>query len=113
MNLKRFFKRKKYGSPYYGSDPLLAASELPLKTEAPVQEVKHVVHRPGPDWEERRFELVKTLLGQERRSVVLGKIKASNKQMAATARALADAAIDEMMKHPKDYGYGGNGEETD
>lgn len=52
------------------------------------------------DWEQRRFELTKMLVAQDRRSVVLGKLKATNKQIAANARILADTAIQELQQHP-------------
>lgn len=54
----------------------------------------------GPDWEQRRFELMKMLVGQDRRSVVLGKLKATNKEIAHNSRLLADAAIMELKDHP-------------
>ena len=105
MNWKKLFK-KNQDSPY-GKEPLFGSSALPLRREVDEQKTTSaLVHftptkkETGPDWELRRFELVKMLVAQERRSVVLGKLRASNKQIAANARAMADAAIKELMNHP-------------
>lgn len=106
MSLKDIFKRKNYGSSYYGKGnrPLFnSPSSIPMmppeeKKTAPVQFTP--IKPTEPDWEQRRFELMKTLVAQDRRSVVLGKLRASHKQIAATARALADAAIKELQTHP-------------
>lgn len=105
MNWKKLFK-KNQGSPY-GKEPLFGSSALPLRREVDEQKTTSApVHftptkkETGPDWELRRFELVKMLVAQERRSVVLGKLRASNKQIAANARAMADAAIKELQTHP-------------
>ena len=102
-----FKKRKKYASPYYGGKrPLVNAPSLPQKSEEPkrvldISQVRVPYPRPNElDWEQRRFELVKMLVGQDRRSVVLGKLKATDKQIAAKARALADATIKELQTHP-------------
>ena len=106
------FKRKNFASPYYGkgnkalfTSPMppmqvqqQAQEELPKSTQAPVQVVKR--ESAEPDWELRRFELVKMLIAQERRSVVLGKLRANEKQIAAKARSIADAAIEELRTHP-------------
>jgi len=110
--MKNLFRRKKYASPYYGgSDALYSGSAMPLRQDPePEPERKQALDisqaripcpRPNAlDWEQRRFELVKMLVGQDRRSVVLGKLKASDKQIAAKARLLADAAIKELQTHP-------------
>ena len=107
MKLKEIFKRMKYASPYYGGKrPLVNAPALPLKKEETKQvldisKVRIPYPRPNEaDWEQRRFELVKMLVGQDRRSVVLGKLQATNKQIAESARKLADAAIKELQTHP-------------
>ena len=102
------FKRKNFASPYYGkgnralftSPPMIPQQqeELPKSTQAPVQVVKR--ESAEPDWELRRFELVKMLIAQERRSVVLGKLRANDKQIVAKARSIADAAIKELQTHP-------------
>lgn len=102
------FKRKNFASPYYGkgnralftSPPMIPQQqeELPKSTQAPVQVIKR--ESAEPDWELRRFELVKMLIAQERRSVVLGKLRANEKQIAAKARSIADAAIKELQTHP-------------
>ena len=106
MNLRDLFKRKKkYASPYYGGQgALFNSSAMPLRQEdrqepVKVEPPKRVAAQSEPDWEQRRFELVKMLIGQDRRSVVLGKLRASHKQIAATARSLADAAIKELQTH--------------
>lgn len=106
MNWKKIFKRKRKDSPY-GKEPLFGSSALPLRREeeeqpAPIEKPKpvHVPAPAGPDWELRRFELVKMIVAQERRSVVLGKLKANDKQIAAKARSIADAAIKELTTHP-------------
>lgn len=104
MNWKKLFK-KNQGSPY-GKEPLFGSSALPLRREEEEQMttssrfITPTKKETGPDWELRRFELVKMLVAQERRSVVLGKLRASNKQIAANARAMADAAIKELINHP-------------
>ena len=100
------FKRKNFASPYYGkgnralftSPPMIPQQELPQTTPSPVQVIKRLPEEP--DWEQRRFELVKMLVAQERRSVVLGKLRANDKQIVAKARSLADAAIEELQTHP-------------
>jgi len=106
MNFKNFFKRRKNWSPYYGGNrPLGTVPSMPLrkdedKPERVVQQrtIRNTI--PEVDWEQRRFELMKMLIGQDRRSVVLGKLNASNRQIATQARALADAAIRELQSHP-------------
>lgn len=102
------FKRKRdYASPYYGGKgPLVNAPSFPQEREEtkPVLDISHVrVPCPRPneaDWEQRRFELVKMLIKEGRRSVVLGKSNDSDKQIAAKARKLADAAIRELQTNP-------------
>lgn len=110
---KKFTKRGRYSSPYYGGvGALFQGSAVPLRPE-PVQESPKepaVIETPVPvrfnptskatDWERLRFELMKMLVCQERRSVVLGKLKATNKQIANTCRVLTDAAIRELQLHP-------------
>lgn len=117
-----FKRRNKYASPYYGGrGALFTAPATPLRPEEEKKEVPmpaKVEYTPtkqaAPDWEQRRFELVKMLIGQDRRSVVLGKLRASHKQIAATARSLADAAIKELQTHQLvNYETDGAAEETD
>jgi hypothetical protein len=126
MKIKNIFRKKnKYASPYYGSNgALFNSSAVPLRLEQqPEQEVKQKIKasqlppppdpRPTePDWEQRRFELMKMLVAQDRRSVVLGKLRATDKQIAAKARCLADAAIYELQTHPF-KGYDEEGEKSD
>ena len=115
MNLRDLFKRKKkYASPYYGGQgALFNSSAMPLRKDedreqkAPIETPKRVAEIPvqthlHPDWEQRRFEIVKMLVAQDRRSVVLGKLRASHKTIANSARKLADAAIRELMNNPFD-----------
>lgn len=59
----------------------------PIKTKEEIEEEK---------WEQRRWELTRYLVAQERRSVVLGKLNASVSAMARKARQLADATIHEL-----------------
>jgi hypothetical protein len=109
MNIRNIFKRKKKASsPYYGrgNHPLLAAPAKPLRDEN--EEVNRpraasMPLIPAPliiDWEQRRYEVARILVAQDRRSVVLGKLRASHRQIAANARALADAMIKELQTHP-------------
>lgn len=112
------FKRN-YSSPYYGRGGNRPLFDAP--TSVPVQEPAVPKERPKPvvahtpiqtDWEQRRFELVKMLIAQDRRSVVLGKLRATDKQIATKARCLADAAIYELQTHPF-KGYDEGGEKSD
>ena len=116
------FKRKNFASPYYGkgnralftSPPMIPQQqeELPKSTQAPVQVVKR--ESAEPDWEQRRFEMMKMLVAQERRSVVLGKLRANDKQIVAKARSITDAAIRELQTHPfKSYEEFDRGAEAD
>ena len=116
------FKRKNFASPYYGkgnralftAPPMIPQQqeELPKSTQAPVQVVKR--ESAEPDWELRRFEMMKMLVAQERRSVVLGKLRANDKQIVAKARSIADAAIRELQTHPfKSYEEVDRGAEAD
>ncbi len=59
----------------------------PIKTKEEIEEEK---------WEQRRWELTRYLVAQERRSVVLGKLNSSVSAMARKARQLADATIHEL-----------------
>ena len=61
-------------------------------------------------WEQRRWELVRYLVSQDRRSVVLGKLQASPKTIASKARELADATINELLNNPRSFN---NGKRTD
>ena len=116
------FKRKNFASPYYGkgnralftSPPMIPQQqeELPKSTQAPVQVVKS--ESAEPDCEQRRFEMMKMLVAQERRSVVLGKLRANDKQIVAKARSITDAAIRELQTHPfKSYEEVDRGAEAD
>ncbi len=124
---KLFTRKDKYASPYYGgTGALFNSSAVPLRKEQPVEEELpkstpapvrvYEVEKKGPtepDWEQRRFELLKMFMAQERRSVVLGKIKATNKQIANTSRVLADTGIKELMNHPMDMSHDTGGEAND
>ena len=107
MKLKNPFKRKnKYASPYYGGQgALFTAPATPLRQEdrqepVKVETPKRVVAQSEPDWEKRRFELVEKLVLQGRLSVILGKTQATDEQIAAKSRHMADAAIKELQTHP-------------
>jgi hypothetical protein len=107
-----FKKRKNYASPYYGENgPLFGnGAAMPLRQDTedtgrkPVLDISQVrvpYTKPNElDWEQRRYEVARILVAQDRRSVVLGKLKASHRQIAANARALADALINELQTHP-------------
>lgn len=56
-------------------------------------------------WEQRRWELVRSLVAQDRRSVILGKLNLSEKAIARKARLLADATINELRAQSEE----GNG----
>ena len=106
MKFKNPFKRKnKYASPYYGGQgALFTAPATPLRQEdrqepVKVEPPKRVVAQSEPDWEKRRFELVEKLVLQGRLSVILGK-QATDEQIAAKSRHVADAAIKELQTHP-------------
>lgn len=73
----------------------------PIKTKEQVEEEK---------WEQRRWELVRYLVAQDRRSVVLGKLQASPKTIASKARELADATINELLTNQRNFN---NGRKTD
>lgn len=49
-------------------------------------------------WEQRRYEVARLVALQDRRSVVLGKLHASNEGIARNARRLADALIAELRR---------------
>jgi hypothetical protein len=55
-------------------------------------------------WERRRWELTRLLVLQDRRSVVLGKLKASPKQIAIKAKIQADATIEVLRNKVNSYG---------
>lgn len=108
MKFKNPFKRKNYASPYYGKGNRALFTSPPMipqqETAAPIERPKPVAPAPKeptePDWEQRRFELVSRLMCQERRSVILGKLQATPKQIANYARVQADAVVKELMNHP-------------
>lgn len=74
--------------PLHVHDSAVDGLEIwPIKTKEEIEEEK---------WEQRRWELTRYLVAQERRSVVLGKLNASVSAMARKARQLADATIHEL-----------------
>lgn len=112
MKLRDFFRRKNYASPYYGgTGALFQGSAVPLRPEPETEMPKEpaTIETPAPvrftptsaapDWEQRRFELAWKIALQERRSVVLGKLKATDRQIASKARCLSDAIIKELQTH--------------
>ena len=112
MKLKNPFRKKnKYASPYYGGNgALFHGTNVPLRPIEEPKEEKNVTapvpvapdpkEPTEPDWEQRRFELVSRLMCQERRSVILGKLQATPKQIANYARVQADAVVKELQTHP-------------
>ena len=115
--LRKKFRRKNYANPYYGKGNKPLMTSLPSFPVVPEEEfetrtrenpdnglkvitrggVSHVIGEVTADvWEQRRYEMMKMLVAQERRSVVLGKLKASNKQIARNCRLLTDASIKEL-----------------
>ncbi len=80
--------------------------------------VKYAIHKlternkltEEEKWEQRRWELTRYLVSQDRRSVVLGKLQASPKTIASKARELADATINELLNNPRSFN---NGKRTD
>lgn len=118
------FTKKNYASPYYGgkgnralftAPPMIPQQQEEAKTSAAAPSHSITTGVPAdPDWELRRFEMMKMLVAQERRSVVLGKLRANDKQIVAKARSLTDAAIRELQTHPfKSYEEVDRGRETD
>lgn len=74
--------------PLHVHDSAVDGLEIyPIKTKEEIEEEK---------WEQRRWELTRYLVAQERRSVVLGKLNSSVSMMARKARQLADATIHEL-----------------
>lgn len=113
MKFKNPFRRKNYASPYYGgTGALFQGSAVPLRPEPETEKPKEpaTIETPAPvrftptsaapDWEQRRFELAWKIALQERRSVVLGKLKATDRQIASKARCLSDAIVKELQTHP-------------
>ena len=126
MKFKNPFKRKNYASPYYGgTGALFQGSAVPLRPEPETEKPKEpaTIETPAPvrftptsaapDWEQRRFELAWKIALQERRSVVLGKHKATDKQIASKSRCLSDAIIKELQTHPYKSDDDEAGEKTD
>ena len=121
MKFKNPFKRKNYASPYYGKGNRALFTSPPMipqqETAAPIERPKPVAPAPKeptePDWEQRRFELVSMLMCQERRSVILGKLQATPKQIANYARVQADAVVKELQTHPYKSDDDEAGEKTD
>lgn len=126
MKFKNPFKRKNYASPYYGGKgALFQGSSVPLRAEPETEKPKEpaTIETPAPvrftptsaapDWEQRRFELAWKIALQERRSVVLGKLKATDRQIASKARCLSDAIVKELQTHPYKSDDDEAGEKTD
>lgn len=57
--------------------------------------------REEQKWEQRRYDLAKSIALQERKSVVLGKLNSSPEAIARVARRLADAVIRELRDPSK------------
>ena len=79
--------------PLHVHDSAVDGLEIyPIKTKEEIEEEK---------WEQRRWELTRYLVAQERRSVVLGKLNMSDRAIARKARQLTDATINELRKFNK------------
>ena len=113
-NLRKRLMRGNHASPYYGTNEALfgPGTDIPMRQDTGTNDEGNALKASGQiadnEWERRRFELVKMLVAQERRSVVLGKLQANNRQIAENARRLADATIAELVNHPyrEDYDTG-------
>lgn len=84
-------------------------AEAPYKVEpTPLKEIHPIKQEQSEaeKWEQRRWELVRYLVSQDRRSVVLGKLQASPKTIAIKARELADATINELLNNPRNFNNG-------
>lgn len=100
--IKRLFKRaRREPTPLPMPHPSEGSLEIyPVRSKEEMEEAR---------WERRRWELVRYLVAQDRRSVVLGKRQASPKTIARKARELADATITELRTNKHNY----NGTEND
>lgn len=112
-NLRKRLLRGSHASTYYGTNEALfgPGTDMPMRQDTGTNDgnaLKASGQIADNEWERRRFELVKMLVAQERRSVVLGKLQANNRQIAENARRLADATIAELVNHPyrEDYDTG-------
>lgn len=127
MSFLDLFRRKNYASPYYGKgnralftapNRLPAPCDLPAPPQQSQPKKSDAVHTKseydGPKWEERRFALVEKLVLQGRLSVILGKTQATDEQIAAKSRHVADAVIKELQTHPyKSHEADRRGEKAD
>jgi hypothetical protein len=93
-------------------EPETEKPKEPVTIETPAP-VRFTPTSAAPDWEQRRFELAWKIALQERRSVVLGKLKATDKQIASKSRCLSDAIIKELQTHPYKSDDDEAGEKTD
>ena len=98
-----------------GTVPAVPFSQEPEeKRVLDISQVRVPYPKPNEvDWEQRRFELMKMLVAQDRRSVVLGKLRASNRQIVQVCRELADAAIKELQTHSMQQSHDKRREERD
>ena len=79
MNFKRFFKRAR-------REPMPLPLPHPSEGRLEIHPIKSKEEIEDEKWEQRRWELTRYLVAQDRRSVVLGKLQASPKTIARKAR---------------------------
>lgn len=85
--------------------------DLTNQTDQAENELRHVSRKSAEQierekWEQRRWELTRYLVSQDRRSVVLGKLNLSDAAIARRARQLADATIEELRNNKMQHGHG-------
>ena len=100
------FKKNRYQEPEEIGNPYERTSKASQWLEESAEYTKQLGKQTEEEkWEQRRWELVRYLVAQDRRSVILGKLRASSKAIAAKARELADATIEELRNNQmKSYG---------
>ena len=104
-----FFRKKKKGpSP----EVVKIVKEIAREPEHDMEilAIKKHGQLENEKWDLRRWELVRFLVLQDRKSVVLGKLQASPRTIARKARELADATIAELRTNKPNND---NGRETD
>ena len=102
-----FFSKKKGPSPevvervkdYARQDYCEVVGENTAASTLDIHPVKTPEELEEEKWEQRRWELTRYLVAQDRRSVVLGKLNSSASAIARKARQLADATILELRNH--------------
>lgn len=74
---------------------------IETEREKSVSKPNELCMREEQKWEQRRYDLAKSIALQERKSVVLGKLNSSPEAIARAARRLADAVIRELRDPSK------------